>query len=76
MGMKSQIESKIEDIDLLLTSCSPFSAMHGIKNLSSDLGQKWAKELIDSEEYANYMSRLEKMIFDTEKTCKCNKTKK
>lgn len=71
---RSQIESKIEDINLLLNSCMPFAAMHGLKNLSSDLRAD-AGVRISIEEYGNYMKRLEKMILDTSETCKCSKRK-
>lgn len=73
---RSNIESKIEDINLLLTSCMPFAAMHGLKNLSSDLrAEVDTRQNISHEEYTNYMKRLEKLIFDTGANCKCNKIK-
>ena len=69
---RSHIESKFEDISLLLNSCHPFLAMHGIKNLSSDLrAEVDTRKNINHEEYTNYQQRLEKMILEAEKTCKC-----
>lgn len=36
-SVRNQTESRFEDINLILNSCIPVSAMIAIKNLSSDL---------------------------------------
>lgn len=73
---RSQIESKLEDLNLLLNSCVIFSAMGSIKNFASDLrAEVDTRKTIDHEEFANYMNRLDKMIFNAEKICKCQKRK-
>ena len=75
-SVRSNIESKFEDINLLLNSCLPFSAMFGIKNLSSDLrADVDTRKTVSHEEYTNYIQRLEKMILEAEKTCECSKKK-
>lgn len=73
---RSQIESRFEDINLLLSSCNPFSAMIGIKNISNDLRVYLdITKSINHEEHFGYMNRLDKLILDTEKTCICHKRK-
>lgn len=73
---RSQIESRFEDINLLLSSCNIISAMIGVKNLSNDLRMFLdITKSIDHEEHFGYMNRLDKLILDTEKTCICRKRK-
>jgi len=76
LGLKSGIESRLEDIDLLLNSCLPVSAMISVKNLSSDLrAEVDTRKNINHEEYTSYQQRLQKMILESEKICKCSKRK-
>lgn len=73
---RSSIESRLDDINLILNGCIPFAAMIGIKNLSSDLrAEVDTRKRISHEEYTNYMSRIDKMIWEAEKTCICRKRK-
>ena len=73
---RSRIESKFDDINLILSSCLPFSAMIAIKNLSSDLRTEVdTRKTISNQEHFDYNVRLEKMILDAEKTCICRKRK-
>lgn len=73
---RSQIESRFEDINLLLSSCNLISAMIGVKNLSNDLRMFLdITKSINNEEHFGYMNRLDKLILDTEKTCICRKRK-
>lgn len=54
IGLKSGIESKLEDIEIVLSSCLPYSAMFGIKNLSSDLRESYTRNNITIIEYGEY----------------------
>jgi hypothetical protein len=50
--------------------------MFGIKNISSDLrAEVDTRKHISHEEHGGYMNRLEKMILEAGKTCKCSKKK-
>ena len=71
---RSSIESKLDDINIILDSCNPFSAMIAVRNLSSDLRiEVDTRKTISSQEYFDYNVRLEKMILDATKTCICHK---
>ena len=71
---RSSIESRIDDISIILNACLPVGAMMAIKNLSSDLrAYRDVQKSISGEEHFGYMTRLEKMILDSEKTCICHK---
>lgn len=72
---RSSIETRIDDINIILSSCyNPSSAMLAIKNLSSDLrAYVDVKKSISLEEHFGYMTRVEKAILDWGKVCTCNK---
>jgi hypothetical protein len=74
---RSSIESRIDDINLLLSSChTPLGAMMAVKNLSSDLrAYRDVQKSISGEEHFGYMTRLEKIILGWSKICTCNKKK-
>ena len=73
---RSRIESKLDDINLILSSCNAFSAMIAVKNLSSDLRiEVDTRKTISNQEHFDYTIRLEKMILDATKTCVCSKRK-
>ncbi len=73
---RSRIESKFDDINIILDSCNPFSAMIAVKNLSSDLRiEVDTRKTITNQEHFDYIVRLETMILDASKTCICSKIK-
>jgi hypothetical protein len=74
---RSSIESRIDDINLLLDSChTPLGAMMAVKNLSSDLrAYRDVQKSISGEEHFGYVTRLDKMIIDWSKVCTCRKTR-
>lgn len=74
---RSSIESRIDDINILLDSCyTPLGAMMAIKNLSSDLrAYVDVQKSISIEEHFGYMTRLEKMMIEWSKVCACDKKK-
>lgn len=74
---RSRIESKFDDINLILSSCNAFSAMIAVKNLSSDLRiEVDNRKSISLREYFDYNARLKKMILDKSKNCTCGKRKR
>lgn len=73
---RNRIESRFDDLNIILDSCNPFSAMIAVKNLSSDLRiEVDTRKSISNQEHFDYTVRLEKMILDASKTCICRKRK-